>query len=77
MACAHLYIESHFGVLRFMPCLQAQAVLNRPNEILKNASLKDDEDFHDPWANLLANATMREGKTHPSFVQVLEGANGS
>jgi hypothetical protein len=41
--------------------------------ILENASLEDDEDLRDRWANLLANATMPEGKTHPSFVQVLEG----
>jgi len=41
--------------------------------ILENASLEDDEDLHDRWANLLANATMPEGTTHPSFVQVLEG----
>ena len=43
--------------------------------ILENASLEDDEDLHDRWANLLANATF-DGRVHSSFTQILQGLTG-
>jgi hypothetical protein len=45
--------------------------------ILESASLEDDEDLHDRWANLLANAAAFDGRVHPSFTQILQGLTGS
>jgi len=45
--------------------------------ILENASLEDDQDLHDRWANLLANAAIQDGSVHPSFTQILQGLTGS
>jgi hypothetical protein len=39
--------------------------------ILKNASLEDDEDLHDRWANLLANAASSSSTVRPAFPEVL------
>jgi hypothetical protein len=44
--------------------------------ILENASLEDDEDLHDRWANLLANAAHR-GTIPPAFPEILRQLTGN
>ena len=43
-------------------------------EILRGASLEEDEDLHTMWAALLANSALSEnaGKVRPSFIAVLK-----
>jgi hypothetical protein len=39
--------------------------------ILEKGSLEEDDDLHDRWVNLLANASLKPGAILPSFVAIL------
>jgi hypothetical protein len=40
--------------------------------LLEGASFEDNEDMHDMWAALLANASRSDNMVHPSFIDILK-----